>query len=315
MRQTAAMTLASPAPDAPDAPDAIDRIRAFNRNYTSALGLTGRTYLQSGRTLAEVRLIHEIGSQGPVTARALATALGLDQAQLSRMVARLVREGIVTRQTDVADARQAFLGLTPAGQTLLHGFSAQSRAALAALVPPARQPLLAQTLDQAWALLSPPAPPVIRLLQPGDAGWIIGTHGALYARDEGYDHTFEALVARIMADFLDRNDRAHEAAWIAESAGRRLGTISCMREDAETARLRLFILLPEARGLGLGQRLHDTCLAFARAAGYRRMVLWTHESHRAACALYARNGWRLAASRAALAYGQDVVDQDWEITL
>jgi DNA-binding MarR family transcriptional regulator len=312
------MTPASPAPDAPNAPnapDAIDRIRAFNRNYTSALGLTGRTYLQSGRTLAEVRLIHEIGSQGPVTARALATSLGLDQAQLSRMVARLVREGLVTRQTDEADARQAFLSLTPAGQVLLDGFSAQSRAALAALVPPARQPHLADALDHAWSLVAAPNDPLIRPLQPGDAGWVIGTHGALYARDEGYDSSFEALVARIMADFLDRNDRAREAAWIAESAGRRLGTISCMAEDAETARLRLFLLLPEARGLGLGQRLHDTCLGFARAAGYRRMVLWTHESHRAACALYARNGWRLASSRASRAYGQDVVDQDWEITL
>ncbi|MCB6178799.1 GNAT family N-acetyltransferase [Rhodobacter sp. Har01] len=156
---------------------------------------------------------------------------------------------------------------------------------------------------------------MIRPLGPGDAGWIIGTHGALYARDEGYDQRFEALVARLLAGFLDRDDRARECAWIAESAGQRLGTISCMQEADAVARLRLFILLPEARGLGLGQRLHDTCLAFARGAGYRRMVLWTHESHRAACALYARNGWRLVRSRPAEAYGQKVVDQDWEIML
>jgi GNAT superfamily N-acetyltransferase len=159
-----------------------------------------------------------------------------------------------------------------------------------------------------------PQEPVIRPLRPGDAGWIIGTHGALYARDEGYDQSFEALVARIMADFLDRAD-PRERAWIAESGGQRLGTISCMTEDADTARLRLFILVPQARGLGLGQRLHDTCLTFARRAGYRRMVLWTHASHTAACALYARNGWRLVRSVAATAYGQDVVNQDWEITL
>lgn len=293
--------------------DAIDRIRDFNRFYTRALGLTGRSYLHSGRTLAEVRLIHEIGEGGPVTARALAQDLGIDEAQLSRMVARLTREGIVARTADAGDARRVLLTLTAAGRALLDGFSRQSRAALAALVPEARREGLAGALAQARALLDPPAP-VIRPIGPGDAGWIIGAHGALYARDEGYDQTFEALVARIMADFLDRAD-PDEASWIAEGGGQRLGTVSCMREDAETARLRLFILLPEARGQGLGQRLHDTCVGFARARGYRRMVLWTHESHRAACALYAKNGWRLVRSVAAQAYGTDVVDQDWEIAL
>lgn len=293
--------------------DAIDRIRDFNRFYTRALGLTGRSYLHSGRTLAEVRLIHEIGAGGPVTARALAQGLGIDEAQLSRMVARLTREGIVARTADADDARRVLLSLTEQGRALLDGFSLQSRAALAALVPEARREGLAEALARARALLDPPAP-VIRPIGPGDPGWIIGAHGALYARDEGYDQTFEALVARIMADFLDRAD-TDEASWIAEGGGQRLGTISCMREDADTARLRLFLLLPEARGQGLGQRLHDTCTGFARARGYRRMVLWTHESHRAACALYAKNGWRLVRSVAAQAYGTDVVDQDWEIAL
>jgi GNAT superfamily N-acetyltransferase/DNA-binding MarR family transcriptional regulator len=290
--------------------DAIGRIRDFNRFYTRALGLIGRSYLQSGRTLAEVRLIHEIGVAGQVPARALAQVLGMDEAQLSRMVARLQRDGVVLR---VPEGRQAQLSLTAKGQQSLEGFSAQSRAALAALVPGARQEALAETLGVARGLIEP-SDPVIRGLGPGDAGWIISAHGTLYARDEGYDLSFEALVARIIADFLDRAD-PREAAWIAEGGLQRLGTISCMREDDETARLRLFILVPEARGLGLGQRLHDTCLGFARLQGYRRMVLWTHESHRAACALYAKNGWRLVRSRAARAYGQDVVDQDWEILL
>lgn len=290
--------------------DAIDRIRDFNRFYTRALGLTGRSYLQSGRTLAEVRLIHEIGGTGPVTARALGLALGIDEAQLSRMVGRLVREGAVAREPE---GRQVLLSLTANGREMLDGFSAQSRAALATLIPEARRGALADRLEAVRAIIEPGAV-TIRPLRPGDAGWIIGTHGALYARDEGYDQTFEALVARIMADFLDRADPG-EAAWIAEAGGERLGTISCMREDAETARLRLFILVPEARGLGLGQRLHDACAGFARERGYARMVLWTHESHRAACALYAKNGWRLVRSSPARAYGQDVVDQDWEILL
>ncbi|MGL4236795.1 bifunctional helix-turn-helix transcriptional regulator/GNAT family N-acetyltransferase [Tabrizicola sp.] len=294
--------------------DAIDRIRDFNRFYTRALGLTGRTYLQSGRTLAEVRLIHEIGEGGPVTARALARGLGIDEAQLSRMVGRLMREGLVERHADAADGRQFPLSLTATGHELLGQFSAQSRAALSALIPEGRHEALAGALAAARQVMEP-GEVTIRTLAPGDAGWIIGTHGALYARDEGYDQSFEALVARIMADFLERGDGARENVWIAENGRERLGTISCMREDDQTARLRLFILVPETRGLGLGQRLHDTCVDFARRAGYRRMVLWTHESHRAACALYAKNGWRLVQSRPGEAYGQKVVDQDWEIML
>ncbi len=181
-------------------------------------------------------------------------------------------------------------------------------------MPPPRREALAGALAAARAVIAP-EPPVIRPLAPGDAGWIIATHGAVYAAEEGYDARFEALVARILADFLDRGDRDRECAWIAEDRGTRLGTVSCMREDDRTARLRLFVVLPQARGTGLAQRLHDTCLGFARAAGYRRMVMWTHESHRAACALYARNGWRLVRSAPAQAYGRDVVDQDWEIAL
>jgi DNA-binding MarR family transcriptional regulator/RimJ/RimL family protein N-acetyltransferase len=293
--------------------DSIDQIRDFNRFYTRALGLTGRSYLHSGRTLAEVRLIHEIGAGGSATARGLAQGLGIDEAQLSRMLSRLLREGVVERRADAADGRRFLLTLSPAGRQLLDGFSAQSRASLAALIPDARQEALAGALALARRIIEP-GTAVVRALQPGDAGWIIGTHGALYAREERYDQSFEALVARIMADYLDRAD-GRECVWIAEDGDQRLGTISCMREDDLTARLRLFILLPEARGQGLGQRLHDTCTGFAREAGYRRMVLWTHASHRAACALYAKNGWQLRRSVPAKAYGQDVVDQDWEITL
>lgn len=296
-------------------PDAIDRIRDFNRFYTQALGLTGRSYLQSGRTLAEVRLIHEIGQLGPVLAHSLGQVLGMDEAQVSRMITRLVQQGLVQRQRDLADGRQFFLSLSPDGLALLEGLTAQSRAALVRLIPKARQGALASALGAARGLMEAERAVTIRQIQPGDAGWIIGTHGDLYAREEGYDSRFEALVARIMADFLDRNDSAREAAWVAEDQGHRLGTISCMREDDLTARLRLFLLRPEARGSGLGQRLHDTCLGFARDAGYRRMVLWTRDSLRAACALYARNGWQLARSVPGKAYGQDVVDQDWEITL
>ncbi|NJS38785.1 MAG: GNAT family N-acetyltransferase [Rhodobacteraceae bacterium] len=262
-------------------------------------------------------MIHEIGATGPVTARQLAQALGLDEAQLSRMLARLQRSGVV----DAAGGRAARRSLrldAMRDRTLLESLTAQSRTALAALIPAERRGALAEALAGVRQLIRPGAV-AIRPLQPGDAGWIIGQHGALYAREQGYDQGFEALVARIMADQLDRGDTLREHSWIAEVGGpdapQRLGTISCMREDDQTARLRLFLIVPEARGLGLGQRLHDTCVGFARQAGYRRMVLWTHQGLHAACALYARSGWRLVRSVPGRAYGQDVVDQDWEITL
>lgn len=157
---------------------------------------------------------------------------------------------------------------------------------------------------------------ILRDLRIGDAGWLIERHGVLYARDEGFDASFEALVAEILAAFIRDHDSATERGWIAEEAGRRLGSIFCVRSgEPGVAKLRLFLLVPEARGRGLGQRLLDECLGFARAAGYRRLKLWTHESHRAACALYARNGFGCTASFPVRSFGVDLVEQTWEIDL
>lgn len=159
---------------------------------------------------------------------------------------------------------------------------------------------------------------ILRNLEPGDAGWVISRHAAIYAAEEGYDRTFEALVAEILADFLRRADPVRERGWIADADGQRLGSIFCMAdapETPDTARLRLFLIEPAARGTGLAQRMLDTCMTFARAAGYHRMRLWTHESHRAAGRIYARNGFVLTATAPARAFGQDVVDQTWERAL
>ncbi|SEM98639.1 L-amino acid N-acyltransferase YncA [Roseovarius tolerans] len=155
---------------------------------------------------------------------------------------------------------------------------------------------------------------MIRPFRPEDAAWLVKRHGALYARDEGFDDTFAPLVASILDGFLADHDPTCEAGWIAEAGGARLGSIFCVRLDQHTAKLRLFLLVPEARGQGLGQRLLETCMTYARDRGYRRMQLWTHESHRAACALYTRNGWLLVASRPVHSFGRDLVEQSWEIT-
>lgn len=155
----------------------------------------------------------------------------------------------------------------------------------------------------------------LRRFEPADAPWLVEQHGTLYARDEGFDESFPALVADILGDFIRSHDPDRERGWIAERNGARLGSIFCVRLDDETAKLRLFLLLPEARGAGLGRRLLEQCTGFARESGYRYMRLWTHESHRAACALYAATGWQLLDSKQVRSFGVDLVEQSWKIEL
>ncbi len=155
----------------------------------------------------------------------------------------------------------------------------------------------------------------LRQFRAEDAPWLVERHGTLYARDEGFDETFAPLVARILDDFIADHDPTCERGWIAERDGERLGSIFCVRLDDQTAKLRLFLLVPEARGLGLGKRLLATCMGFARAAEYRQMQLWTHESHKAACALYKATGWQLVDSKPVRSFGVDLVEQSWKIQL
>lgn len=299
--------------------DDIDRIRAFNRLYTGRFGLLSRSYLRSGFGVSEARLLYDLGESPGAEARALARALGLDEGQVSRTVAAFVKRGLVERGTDEGDARRRPLRLTAAGQEFLAGLRAQSRAAVAESLsglPDGRGARLAALLGRATRLMIAPDAVDLRSLQPGDAGWVIGRHGALYAQDEGYDQRFESLVAGIVAGFLDRGDTGRERGWIAvDATGDRLGCIFCMAEgpdQPDIARLRLFLLEPDARGTGLAQRMIETCLGFARDAGYRHIRLWTHESHRAAGRLYERNGFTLTSRTEGEAFGQKVVDQTWE---
>lgn len=299
--------------------DCIDDIRAFSRFYTGRLGLLGRSYLGSGLGVAEVRLLHDLDAPEPCRARDLARVLALDEAQVSRSLAGFERRGWISRVPAKADARARAVVLTPEGRALVAGLKAQSRAAIAPLVAPlpagARSRLSAALAEVKQLLSGTDTVPVLRPLAPGDAGWIISRHGALYAEDEGYDASFEALVARILSDFILGHDPARERGWIAERAGVPVGSIFCMAEGAhapDTARLRLFLVEKTERGSGLAQQMLDACLDFARLTGYRRMVLWTHESHRAAGRLYARNGFALRESRPARAFGQDTVEQIWD---
>ncbi len=296
--------------------DTIDRIRAFSRFYTGRLGVLGKSYLGSGLGLTEVRILHDLNAVTGTTARALATEMGVDEAQLSRTLARFEKKGWLARTVSDADARQREIALTGEGRALADELRAKSRAEIGAMIAalgPADRDHLAEGLGTAERLLGGVAgEATLRDLRPGDAGWTTYRHGALYAEDEGYDESFEALVAEILAAFLRGHDPSRERGWIAERGGARVGSIFCVRETDEVAKLRLFFVEKTERGSGLAQSMLETCMAFARTAGYRHMRLWTHESHRAAGRLYARNGFALTASVPNQSFGQEVVDQTWE---
>lgn len=306
--------------------DLIDGIRAFNRFYTARLGILGRSHLGSGLGLTEVRILHDLDDPKPPAARALARGLGLDEGQMSRTLARLERRGWLTRRVSAGDARRRDLRLTAAGRVLVADLKARSRAAIEAMIAPLSHPdrlALSEALAGAEALLSGAGQGaeggqgavVLRDLAPGDGGWIVARHGALYAEDEGFDPRFEALVAEIVAAFLRSHDPVRERAWIAARGVTRLGSILCVREAEDVAKLRLFLIERQARGTGLAQHMLETCLAFAAQAGYRRIRLWTHESHRAARRLYARNGFAMTGSVPARSFGRDLVEQVWDRAL
>ncbi|MBS8227271.1 bifunctional helix-turn-helix transcriptional regulator/GNAT family N-acetyltransferase [Vannielia litorea] len=298
--------------------DDIEALRDFSRFYTQRLGLLGQSYLGSGLGVTEVRVLWELafGAQG--SAREIAERLGLDEGYLSRLLAGFEKKGWIVRAPDPEDARRRLLRLTGEGKALAASHDKASRAAvggfLGQMSPDARA-LLGDGLARVKQAFNPPEACELKDLAPGDAGWIVERHGLLYARDEGYDATFEALVAEIMADFLRSHDPARESGWIAWGGGRRLGSVFCVSRGEETAQLRLFFLEPEARGLGLGRMMLDACLTFARDKGYRELVLWTHESHAAACRLYDKAGFERIGRRAAQEFGQDTVIIDYRIDL
>jgi len=299
--------------------DAIDRLRRFNRRYTAHMGLLTRDYLGTGQSVTEVRVLYELAEGAGRTARDLVETLGLDEGYLSRILTRFAERGWVERQKVPGDARRRGLRLTAAGRAALAPLDAKSRADTVERIAPRTPTVLERAAEAAdtlaGALGAVPDPVVLRDLEPGDAGWLIQQHGERYVRDEGFDASFEPLVAEILADFLKSHDPCVERGWIAARGPVRLGSIFCVRLDAETAKLRLFYTVPEARGQGVGRQLLDACIGFARAAGYLRLTLWTHESHRAACRLYAGYGFRMTDSVPVRSFGQDLVEQTWVLDL
>ncbi len=313
-----------PPSDAVPAVDPLQvrALRAFNRFYTQRTGLLD-PYLGSDFSLTEVRVLYELAHHAPCTAADLKRRLLLDAGYLSRILRRFGAAGWVARSRSTVDARQLALSLTPEGRAVFEPLQQRSReeaARLLAPLPASQRETLVASLARAQGLLEAQGAPgshtaVLREPRPGDMGWVVQQHGELYAREYGWNSEFEALVAEIVAGMIRQHDPVHERGWIAELNGERVGSVFVVRKSETEAQLRLLILSPAARGLGLGGRLTDECLAFARAKGYRRMVLWTNSNLAAARAIYARRGFVLEHSEPYRGYGQDLVGENWALDL
>lgn len=305
-------------------------VRRFNRFYTRRIGVLHESLTATRFSLTESRLLWELAQRERTTAGELARDLGLDPGYLSRLLRGLKDAKLVRSDRSGDDARHLHLGLTATGKRAFAPLDRQSAADVEALLAPLaenEQRTLVRAMAEIETLLDDAArdasPWLLRPPRPGDIGWVAERHGALYAQEYGWDMRFEALVARIAADFVDRFDPEREACWIAERGGANVGCVFLVhaRDEASgrvvegTAQLRMLLVEPSARGLGIGARLVDECERFARARGYRRIVLWTNSLLAAARAIYASRGYRLVQSEPHQSFGQALVGETWELSL
>ncbi len=301
-------------------PHRVAAVRRFNRYYTRVIGALQEGLLRSDFSLAEARVLYELAQRDDLTATELGRELELDPGYLSRILQRFERDGLLAREPSPADRRQTLLSLTAAGRDAFAPLDARSReevAALLAKLPDPAQASLVTAMSRIETLLggSRSAPWLLRQHRPGDIGWVVARHGALYAEEYGFDARFEALVARVAGEFLARHDPERERCWIAERDGVNVGSVFLVRKSDEEAKLRLLLVEPAARGLGIGRRLVAECIGFARASGYRRVTLWTNEVLAAARAIYQEAGFHLVASAPHRDFGPPMVGEDWELPL
>jgi DNA-binding MarR family transcriptional regulator/GNAT superfamily N-acetyltransferase len=298
----------------------VAAVRRFTRFYTRQIGLLQEGLLDSAFSLTEARVLYELAHRKPTTASALAADLDLDHGYLSRILRRFADAGLIAKKRAPEDGRQTSIAITAKGRKafapLNKGSRDQVAAMLARLEPAAQERVVAAmaTVEDLLAAKREPRPQtlLLRQHQPGDMGWVTGAHGALYAREYGWDISFEALVAKITAEFIENFDPACERCWIAELEGKPVGSVFVVRKSDAVAKLRLLIIDPEARGLGLGKRLVDECLRFAREAGYSSMTLWTQSILIAARGIYQRAGFRLVAQDPHHSFGVDLIGETWE---
>ena len=304
----------------------VEAVRRFNRFYTQRIGVLREGLYESTYSLVEVRVLYELAhANAPITATELTRRLTVDAGYLSRILRSFEGDGLIRKTRSRNDGRQLHLTLTSAGRKALAPLERASRQEIAALLAPlspgerddvvGAMETIESRLDAPSRPSAAPAPFILRPHRPGDIGWVVARHGALYAQEYGWDDSFEALVAEIAARFLKRFEPKHERCWIAERDGRNVGCVFLVRRTASVAQLRLLLVEPFARGSGIGRRLIAECIAFARAAGYRRMMLWTNGGLDAARHLYEEAGFRLTRDEPHHSFGKDLVGQTFELKL
>ncbi len=300
----------------------IPILRRFNRFYTRRIGVLRREFLQSPYSLAQARVIFELAQRKQTTAGELLGALGLDPGYLSRLMRGFEKEELIIRERSAADGRQWLLRLTPAGEAVFATLNQRSNSEAETLLrklSAEEQTRLLGAMQAIEAILDDAAedlpPTIIRRHRAGDIGWITYRHGQNYAAEYGFDESFEALVAKILADLVLEGDPQREAIWIAERDGERVASIVCADAGKGVAQLRLLLVEPQARGSGLGGALIDECLRFARQVGYRSIKLWTQSILNTARHLYEKAGFRLVEKEEHRSFGKNLVAEIWAMDL
>ena len=300
----------------------VGAVRRFNRFWTRQIGVLQEGYLESPFSLSEVRVLYELAHREETTAGELGEELGLDVGYLSRILRGFEESGLIHKRPSEADGRRRLLRLTERGKEAFAPLDARSRDDIGAMMRSlsvAEQERLVEAMRTIEGLVSarsePVVPYILRPHGPGDMGWVVHRHGVLYAREYGWDERFEALVAEIVAKFIQRYDPKRERCWIAEREREIVGSVFLVKDSEEIAKLRLLLVEPKARGLGIGSRLVEECVRFARQAGYRKSTLWTNDVLHAARRIYEAMGFRLVHEEPHHSFGHDLVGQTWELML
>jgi DNA-binding MarR family transcriptional regulator/GNAT superfamily N-acetyltransferase len=302
----------------------IAAVRRFNRFYTQHLGVLRDGYLDSPFSLTQARVLYEIRERGKGTGQTTATEvgrdLGLDAGYLSRLVAQFEKSGLIRKERSPSDGRQSFLSITAMGRKamdLLEQRTVRQVGDVLHRLSDPEQDRLVCAMRAVERMIAPEAPAkpeiVLREPKPGDLGWIVARHGTLYAEEYGWGENFEGLCAQIVAEFAANYDAKRERCWIAEMDGENVGSVFLVKDSDEIARIRLLLVDPAARGRGLGTRLTDECVRFAKAAGYRGITLWTHSVLAAARHVYSKAGFTLTSSEKRKSFGKQVVSEIWDL--
>jgi DNA-binding MarR family transcriptional regulator/GNAT superfamily N-acetyltransferase len=303
-------------------PERIAAVRHFNRFYTQQIGVLQETLLSSRFSLTEMRVLYELANGERITASDLIARLGVDGGYLSRILSRFEHNGLLRKTSASHDARQSILTLTTRGRKTFAPLEEASKRDVGRLLDRLSEPGQAQLLQAMQSIESLIASPagsaedvVLRTHKPGDIGWVVKRHGEIYAQEYGWNEEFEALIAELCANFIRKLNPARERCWIAARGSERLGCVFLVEESKTVARLRMLLVEPSARGLGIGTKLVDECLGFARVTGYRKMVLWTNDVLAAARRRYEAVGFRLVKEERHQSFGQKLVGQHWELEL